>query len=597
MATINATTNEKIYSIKKWLGLNQSPDGDTKLKYGEAAVMRNWRVTRDGNLRRRPGTAVQETIGAEAVKRLWSGFVDGSECVLAACDNHLYELFNGAEWTNTDLGEISTAGSVFIFGFGGCAYILDGVKYRVYDGTSLTEVEGYRPLVVTASVPSGGGTSIEHVNKLNGLRRVQFSPDGASTVFSLPENNISSVDYVKNTATGEAITGYTVNLVAGSVTFTSAPETGVNTIEIGYSVSVDYRLQVERMRYAELFNGAQDSRVFLYGDGSNQVLYSGLDSAGQPRADYFPDLNVAAVGDSNTPVTALIRHGSRLIAYKTNSTYSIYYNTITLEDGSTTAGFYITPVNRAIGNVAPGQAQLVLNYPRTLFGEDCYEWKNASTYFTADERQAKRISDRVHTTLRGFDAKSAVCWDDNDAQEYYIAYDGQALVHNYAADVWYYYTEFDARSFMNFRGELYIGTSDGRVLNVDDRYLTDCGEAIAAYWESGSMDFNADYMRKYTSALWVTVKPESNSYVEITVKTDRKTDNAQKSIAKGLGFFSNMDFGNFSFNTSTRPQVKKLRIKSKKYTFYKLVFQTDRVGTTATVLQADVRVRQTGYAK
>ena len=74
MATINATTNEKIYSIKKWLGLNQSPDGDTKLKYGEAAVMRNWRVTRDGNLRRRPGTAVQETIGAEAVKRLWSGY-------------------------------------------------------------------------------------------------------------------------------------------------------------------------------------------------------------------------------------------------------------------------------------------------------------------------------------------------------------------------------------------------------------------------------------------------------------------------------------------------------------------------------------------
>ena len=58
-----------------------------------------------------------------------------------------------------------------------------------------------------------------------------------------------------------------------------------------------------------------------------------------------------------------------------------------------------------------------------------------------------------------------------------------------------------------------------------------------------------------------------------------------------------MDFGNFSFNTSTRPQVKKLRIKSKKYTFYKLVFQTYRVGTTATVLQADVRVRQTGYAK
>ena len=55
MATITGATNEKVYSIPKWLGMNEHPDGDTNLKLGEAAKMVNWKITRDGNLKRRPG--------------------------------------------------------------------------------------------------------------------------------------------------------------------------------------------------------------------------------------------------------------------------------------------------------------------------------------------------------------------------------------------------------------------------------------------------------------------------------------------------------------------------------------------------------------
>ena len=597
MATMTMNREEKIYPIKRWLGLNQSRDGDTKLKMGEAAVMENWRITRDGNLRRRPGTELMETIGTGVVRRLWSGRVAESECVLAACDGKLYRLFDGADWNKAELGDVNTFGDVFIFGFDSKAYILDGESYLCYDGETLAPVEGYRPLLVTASVPEGGGTSLEQVNKLNGLRRAQFSPDGEAVTFVLPEKNISAVDYVKNLATGESITGYEVDLAMGSVTFEEAPGKGINTIEIGWSYPPNFRYQVEKMRYAELYNGTQDSRVFLYGDGSNEVFYSGLDSNGNGRADYFPDMNEAQIGESNAPVTALIRHSGRLMAFKTNGAYSIAYGNVTLADGSVIAAFNVTAVNKTIGNVAPGQAQLVLNYPRTLFGEDVYEWRGSSTYVTPDERLAKRISDRVQTTLRNFVAESCKCWDHNDEQEYYICYGGTALVHNYAVDAWYVYTNFDAQTMCSFRGELFMGTSDGRVLCVTDRVRTDCGEPIPAYWESGSMDFGADYMRKYASMVWVSVKPESNSYVEITIKTDKKSDFPTKIIAKTISSFGNLDFANFSFITSSRPQIKRLRIKAKKYTYYKLIFQTSEPDTTATVLAADIRVRQTGYAK
>ena len=82
-----------------------------------------------------------------------------------------------------------------------------------------------------------------------------------------------------------------------------------------------------------------DRNAVVYGDGTNRCFYTGIDFDGLPRADYFPDLNVAHVGDSNTPLTAMIRHYNRLLAFKLDSAWSISYSAITLTDGSVTAGF------------------------------------------------------------------------------------------------------------------------------------------------------------------------------------------------------------------------------------------------------------------
>ena len=40
-----------------------------------------------------------------------------------------------------------------------------------------------------------------------------------------------------------------------------------------------------------------------------------------------------------------------------------------------------------------------------------------------------------------------------------------------------------------------------------------------------------------------------------------------------------------------------LKIKAKKFVFYKLVFRTSSADSTVTILAADIRVRFTGYAK
>ena len=601
MAQITGASSERIFSITAWRGLHENPDGDTKLKLGEAAAIRNFRITRDGNLQRRPGTITIAKLADNApVRGMWVGFVKKQEVFLAAAGGKLYRI--NADNSTTELGSINTDNDVHFFGFSEIVYMLNGKQYLQWDGEVLKEVEGYVPLVNMAVTPQDTRETYEQINKLTGKRRMWISPDGEGKEFKFPEKDIKSVDYVKDLATGEtmASSNYTVNLADGSVTFKTAPAKAVNSYEIGWTVATTFRHEVEAMRYSELYSGTQDSRVFIYGDGGHETLYSELDYDGKPRADYFPDLNEVAVGDANTPITGMIRHYSQLICFKSNSAWAISYGLTTLAEGSQTAAFYVTSTNKAIGNTALGQVQLVLNAPYTLFGNDVYEWRNTSSYssnLSVDERQAKRISDRVFATLGSFDLRNCKCFDDNSAQEYYICHKGKALVLNYAADAWYSYENFDAVSFATLNEVLYIGGSDGAIRRVSYDLETDDGKAIDAYWESGSMAFGADYMRKYAATLWIGIKPESRASVTVTVQTDRKSEYNEKVIATSLASFANANFAHWSFKTSRKPFMTKLKIKAKKFVYYKLIFKSDELDTTATVTAADIRVRFTGYAK
>ena len=604
MAKITGTSGEKIFTLKQFLGLHQNPDGDTKLKFGEAAAMRNFRITRDGNLQKRPGTRTLTTLSdTETVRGLWNGFVMGEEVFLAACAGKLWKLVDdGGLFSALELGDIDTSNDVHMFGFSNIVYIINGTQYKQYDGSTLSDVDGYRPLVKIAVTPDGGGEMLEQVNKLVGTRRMWISGDGTGATFQLPENNIQSIDWVKDLSTGNKLNSskYTFDLTKGTVTFTDAPSQAVNNYEIAWTMAQNFRSHVSSMRYSELYSGTQDTRVFLYGDGSNKAFYSGIDYDGKPRADYFPDQNEVKVGDENTPITGLIRHYSTLICYKTNSAWAIQYGLVTLADNSQTDAFYVTPINRSIGNAALGQVRLVLNAPYTLHGNDLFEWRNTASYssnLSVDERQAKRISDRIYATLENFDFAKCFCWDDNDSQEYYICDNGKALVYNYAADAWSSYENFPVSCMANRNGELFIGSPDGKVKRLSYNYKSDDDEAIDAYWESGSMSFNQDYMRKYSSIIWVGLKPESSGEVYVTVQTDRKSLYTEKVISSSLTSFRDANFARWSFRTNRKPFMTRLKIKAKKFVFYKLIFSTNTTDTTVTLLAADIKVRYTGAAK
>lgn len=56
MAKVDTNVSESVYQIKKWMGVNEAQEGEASLKMGEAAVMRNFKVTAGGALQKRGGS-------------------------------------------------------------------------------------------------------------------------------------------------------------------------------------------------------------------------------------------------------------------------------------------------------------------------------------------------------------------------------------------------------------------------------------------------------------------------------------------------------------------------------------------------------------
>ena len=56
MATVPTNISEAVYQIKRWKGVNEALEGEASLEMGEAAVMRNFKVTAGGALQKRGGS-------------------------------------------------------------------------------------------------------------------------------------------------------------------------------------------------------------------------------------------------------------------------------------------------------------------------------------------------------------------------------------------------------------------------------------------------------------------------------------------------------------------------------------------------------------
>jgi hypothetical protein len=192
------------------------------------------------------------------------------------------------------------------------------------------------------------------------------------------------------------------------------------------------------------------------------------------------------------------------------------------------------------------------------------------------------------------DLSSAVTFDDNERQEYYIINGGVAVIHSYVTDTWFIYRDFDVTHMFAAGRALYGTTTDGDIVKISRRYTNDNGRPIVTLWRSGSIGFARDWQRKFVSRLFVTMKPEARSMIIATIRTNRDGGATRRVVSQGLATFANANFKSWSFRVNRQPQTRRFRVKARKLTYLQLSFGSDTDWSTATILAAHLRVMFAG---
>lgn len=439
---------------------------------------------------------------------------------------------------------------------------------------------------------------LDFVNSIKVYYSRGFQSDSSTTAgtytYNIKYNNVNvtnldSVDFVYlNGVLKTVTTDYTVNLANGTITFVADPGTGSANLAIYASKESLTRDEVTVRKYSMRFGGSNDFRIFLYGktigEGTNRYYFSNL-ANGLPSGSYFPATFFNEVGTPENIITGIVRQYDRQIIYTDiEGAYFSYYQTTQI-DGITYPSFPVYTLNKMIGNSAMGQVQIVQNNPFSIF-KGIQEWVSTSVL---DERNAKYISKRIQVSLDAINLENVTTIDWEKKYEYWICYLNKAYIYNYRLDVWYIF-EFanNVKPLLVLEDSLHFGTDNGQIMKFSSSDLDDNGTIIDAHWESGFYDFNAEWLQKYIYEMWISLKPEGKSSVDITYETNYN-QSAQTYVASyDLITFIGMDFSNFSFATSENPQPFRFKIKAKKFVYFKLNLDNNNLGETVTIISINL---------
>lgn len=266
-----------LWELDYRLGADESPEMEN-LMWREGALN-----CRDGQVWLTEDLSLGE--GRAAYGRLFHGFI------VAHIGDTLYAFAPAAEKVAaipliSGVGE--TAGSFFLYGErlyyktrGSYTWIehSDGVL-------SAAPVTPYTPVIlVNADPESGAGDIYQPENRLSGAKSVWYNAASGVSVYQLPIKELDSVDSV--TVDGVELTdGYTVDLNAGTVTFSTAPEPGEpaenNTVRISFT-------KENRDAYESIMDC--DRAAVFGGTGALCVVMAG--SLSQPNAYFWNGGNIS----------------------------------------------------------------------------------------------------------------------------------------------------------------------------------------------------------------------------------------------------------------------------------------------------------------
>ncbi len=533
--------------------------------------MRNFRVTENRTLQKRYGITTLIPAG-ETVTGLWSGYLGGARLFLYTAGGKLYSV-EQETGISVELGDVGE-GRNTLFAFGRAVYIKNAAKYSRYDGETLSEVQGYTPLVAIGCDASGAGEPFEDVNMLSSKRRVLYSADGTSGTYMLPENNIRSVVSVRKD--GGTDVSFTADLQEGSILLQSPVDKGINNLEVVYDTGTSRADVILGAAGVMLFGGDTDGHVFLWGNPEYPAYRFHSELAdGQPSAEYFPENNYTVIGDSE--ITDIISQYDRQLIFAKDRAFYSYRELQTDAAGNVYASFPVYNLNGEKGNLLKNMGCIMNNEPVTLCADGLNKWTSTTV---ENEKNAVCFSGAIGKSMRHLlasgDLSSVRLFNLRATGELFLIAGETAYIYNYRVGAWYAYDNFAADCMTECDGVLYFSRGSN-ILFLDETSNFDNEGMVKARWESPFVPFGGGRRSKVTE-LDFSVRAGGTPSFVWSYQTDRDEPLA------GITAVSPQNFENRLFDLHVRPPVPtsaylKLKLEENDYASCELLsLQVTAVG-------------------
>jgi hypothetical protein len=573
----------------------------TQIDDHQSPDMLNMNIDERGSLNKRTGyeRVYPTSLGVGKINGIYEyKKSDGTSEFLIAHTTKLYKQSGNSQPVQIYSGLANNSVQFFTMNYK--CYILDGVSFLEYNGTTVAAPTAYIPTIQISKSPAGGGTTNEDFNLIGNKFKDSFSADGAATTYQLSLIGLDSTPVtavINNVAYTEG-SGLTVDRGNGRITFSSAPSTGTNNVIITAGKTVTgLPEKIKNCTFSIAFGGSNDTRMFLSGN-PNMPEYAWRSGLYDPT--YWPENGFYKYPEK---VRGFSKQYDYLVVHREGGIHQITYQT----SDSGAVSFPSKPINDEVGTIATQSIQIIENNPVSLSKDGVYMLTASNV---RDERNVTHISLTVdRKLLLESDLNQAVSVDYD--KKYWLAVNGNVYVLDYAqkTDItpygkWYIYNNIPSSCFLEIGGFLYFGSSsDGLVYRFfketnDAISYNDDGAAINAYWKSKPLTFEAEERYKLIDCIYIGLKPSGATSVDVSYETDkRKRDVETNDLKFNLFDFSKFDFANLTFHYSPFPQEFKKKISEKKITHYQLTINNNKLNESLTVLSLVIKYNYQGFIK
>jgi hypothetical protein len=244
--------------------------------------------------------------------------------------------------------------------------------------------------------------------------------------------------------------------------------------------------------------------------------------------------------------------------------------------------------------VAKGQGQLLDNYVTTI-DTSILQWVNTQS---KDERNVEIISERIQEWLNEHDLTKAVTTDYQELKEYWVAIENEIMIYNYSNSTFYLLElPHDVSSLICSDGTVFMGTTDGKIMEFGEDVTAYDGEPIEAVWKSGFYDFEMEYKRKTMRILWIALKPWIRTSLEVNYQSDRELGQDEKEIQSSCFSYQMWNYAGFTYNTSYSIKPFRVKLKAKKFAYLELILSNTKIDEKVTVNTITIQKTYGGFVK